>query len=86
MGEPDHLMLAKQMCQRRQCQVLHHVIELVQDTWEWNQIELPKDAPQPSARDFACIVALEGGRLLIHGGLDAQERRLDDAWMFDIMT
>ena len=86
MGKPDQLMLAKQMCQRRHCQVLRHVIELVQDTWEWNQVELPKDAQQPSARDFACIVALEGGRLLIHGGLDAQERRLDDAWMFDTMT
>lgn len=29
------------------------------------------------------MVTLDGGRLLIHGGLDAQERRLDDAWLFD---
>lgn len=32
------------------------------------------------------MVALEGGRLLVHGGLDATERRLDDAWMFDTVT
>ena len=28
-------------------------------------------------------MGLEGGRLLVHGGLDAAERRLDDAWVFD---
>ena len=44
------------------------------------------DATQPSARDFACMVALEGGRLLVHGGLDATERRLDDTWIFDTVT
>lgn len=32
------------------------------------------------------MVALEGGRLLVHGGLDATERRLDDAWLFDTVT
>lgn len=58
----------------------------MQDNWEWNHIELQKDAAQPSARDFACMVALEGGRLLVHGGLDATERRLDDAWLFDTVT
>ncbi|DBA80892.1 hypothetical protein WJX77_007438 [Trebouxia sp. C0004] len=56
------------------------------DNWEWHQIEVAKDAPHPSARDFACIVALDGGRLLVHGGLDAAERRLDDAWIFDTVT
>ncbi|KAL3155648.1 hypothetical protein ABBQ32_012681 [Trebouxia sp. C0010 RCD-2024] len=56
------------------------------DNWEWNHIELQKDAAQPSPRDFACMVALEGGRLLVHGGLDATERRLDDTWMFDTVT
>lgn len=58
----------------------------IQDNWEWHRIEVAKDAPQPSARDFACIVALEGGRLLVHGGLDAGERRLDDTWVFDTVT
>ncbi len=57
-----------------------------QDNWEWHQIQVAKDAPHPSARDFACIVALDGGRLLVHGGLDAAERRLDDAWVFDTVT
>lgn len=57
-----------------------------QDNWEWSLVELPQDSAQPSARDFACIVALEGGRLLVHGGLDAAERRLDDSWVFDTVT
>lgn len=68
------------------CSFMQLQLYCVQDNWEWNQMCLPKDAQQPSARDFACIVALDGGRLLIHGGLDAQEKRLDDAWLFDTKT
>ena len=66
--------------------LIDHKGQLLQDNWEWNYIELQKDAAQPSARDFACMVALEGGRLLVHGGLDATERRLDDTWLFDTVT
>ena len=35
------------------------------------------------ARDFCCMVALEGERLLLHGGLDHSEKRLDDTWIYD---
>ena len=35
------------------------------------------------ARDFCCMVALAGERLLLHGGLDHSEKRLDDTWIYD---
>ncbi len=40
----------------------------------------------PPARDFAKLTALPGGRLLLFGGLDGAEKRLDDAWLFDTAT
>ena len=55
----------------------------LQDTWEWTVVDLPKDAPRPSARDFAGMVSLPGDRLLLFGGLDATEKRVDDTWLFD---
>jgi hypothetical protein len=32
------------------------------------------------------MVDLSGGRLLLFGGLDAAEKRLDDTWIFDTVT
>ncbi len=50
-------------------------------------MELAQDAALPSPRDFACMVDLPGGRLmLLFGGLDASEKRLDDTWIFDSLT
>lgn len=57
----------------------------MQDLWEWEKITVESLAIPP-ARDFACLIALPGGRLLLHGGLDTQERRLDDTWIFHITT
>ena len=58
----------------------------MQDAWEWSTVELAPDAPRPSPRDFAGMVDLPGGRLLLFGGLDASEKRLDDTWVFDSAT
>ncbi len=41
---------------------------------------------RPPARDFARLAPLPGSRLLLFGGLDASEKRLDDAWLFDAHT
>jgi Galactose oxidase, central domain len=49
-------------------------------------VELGGGGVRPSARDFAKLAALPGGRLLLFGGLDAAEKRLDDAWLFDAAT
>ena len=57
-----------------------------QDTWEWSLVELEEDAPRPSPRDFAGMVDLPKGRLLLFGGLEASEKRLDDTWVFDSIT
>lgn len=55
---------------------------VLQNSWEWSQVpSLP--GSHPSARDFARMTALPGGIILLFGGLDANERRLDDAWVFD---
>lgn len=56
--------------------------EAPQDSWEWSQVA-PAPGARPSARDFARLAALPGGSILLFGGLDASERRLDDAWVFD---
>ncbi len=55
----------------------------LQDTWQWSQLPPRRDQPAPVARDFCCMVALEGERLLLHGGLDHSEKRLDDTWIYD---
>ncbi len=49
-------------------------------------MELLQNAVRPSPRDFASMVDLPGGKLLLFGGLDASEKRLDDTWMFDSIT
>ena len=61
-------------------------IVLEQDTWEWSLVELAQDALRPSPRDFAGMVDLPRGRLLLFGGLDVAEKRLDDTWIFDTVT
>ena len=56
-----------------------------QDTWEWSRLSGDEpDAPRPCPRDRASLVALGSGRLLLVGGADAMNRRLDDAWVFDL--
>lgn len=57
-----------------------------QDTWEWAPVELQQNAVRPSPRDFAAMVDLPSGKLLLFGGLDASEKRLDDTWIFDTIT
>lgn len=56
------------------------------DTWEWTPVEMAEDVPQPSARSFAAMCALPGSQLLLFGGLEQPERRLDDTWLFDTTT
>lgn len=58
----------------------------MQDTWEWTPVEMAEDVPQPSARSFAAMCALPGSQLLLFGGLEQPERRLDDTWLFDTTT
>lgn len=52
-----------------------------QDMWAWSRVEAL--GPQPAPRDFAGLVDLPDGRLLLFGGLDTAEKRLDDTWIFD---
>ncbi|KAK9813645.1 hypothetical protein WJX73_001345 [Symbiochloris irregularis] len=56
------------------------------DVWEWIPLQLPPDSPCPSARSFACLAPLPNNQLLLFGGLDAAERRLDDSWVLDLTT
>ena len=55
----------------------------MQDSWQWAHVEPDGSGLRPPARDFARLAPLPGGRLLLFGGLDAAEKRLDDAWVFD---
>lgn len=59
----------------------------VQDTWEWTRLsgEAPEQ-PQPCPRDRAAMVAVGATKLLVVGGADSMNRRLDDAWLFDLET
>ena len=52
-----------------------------QDMWAWSKVEAR--GAQPAPRDFAGLVDLPDGRLLLFGGLDTAEKRLDDTWVFD---
>ena len=42
------------------------------------------DAPAPCPRDRAALVPLSPRALLLYGGADSLNRRLDDAWVFDL--
>lgn len=57
--------------------------EDVQESWSWEKVEGQKGSKHPAPRDFACMLALDGNRLLLFGGLDSSDRRLDDVWVFD---
>ncbi|KAI3436230.1 hypothetical protein D9Q98_002284 [Chlorella vulgaris] len=55
------------------------------DTWEWSRLSGDSpDAPQPCPRDRAAMAAIGNGKLLVVGGADSTNRRLDDAWLFDL--
>lgn len=56
------------------------------DSWEWARADVAPDAPAPCPRDRAAMAALPSGRLLVYGGADSQNKRLDDAWTFDPET
>ena len=65
---------------------IHHRPRQDTDTWEWQRLsgEAP-EAPQPCPRDRASMAAVGGGgQLLVVGGADSMNRRLDDAWLFDL--
>ena len=57
----------------------------MQDTWEWSRLsgDAP-DSPQPCPRDRAAMAAISPSKLLLVGGADSMNRRLDDAWIFDL--
>ena len=56
----------------------------LQDTWEWGRVETAPDAPQPCPRDRASLLPIGPSRLLLYGGADAMNRRLDDIWIMDL--
>jgi Galactose oxidase, central domain len=56
------------------------------DTWQWERKDASVDHPAPSPRDRSSIVPLDGHRLLIYGGADATNKRLDDVWIYDLNT
>lgn len=45
---------------------------------------MPPDAPAPCPRDRSSLLALGPTRLLLYGGADAMNRRLDDLWVMDL--
>ncbi len=55
------------------------------DSWQWSRVsgEAP-EAPAPCPRDRAAMCAVGDSRLLVVGGADSMNRRLDDAWLFDL--
>ncbi|KAG7669580.1 hypothetical protein Ndes2526B_g05921 [Nannochloris sp. 'desiccata'] len=56
------------------------------DTWQWERKDASPDHPAPNPRDRSSIVPLDDHRLLIYGGADASNRRLDDVWIYDLNT
>jgi hypothetical protein len=57
--------------------------------WVWTRLHAGSGsaaATAPVPRDFSALAPLPDGRLLLVGGLDAADRRLDDAWVFDPST
>ncbi|KDD76383.1 hypothetical protein H632_c247p0, partial [Helicosporidium sp. ATCC 50920] len=71
----------------RQQSKIHHFGDLWRldtDSWEWHRVEFSPDAPAPCPRDRASLVALDDSRLLLSGGADAGNRRLDDLWTFSL--
>lgn len=56
------------------------------DTWQWERKDACPDHPAPSPRDRSSIIPLGDHRLLIYGGTDATNKRLDDVWIYDLNT
>ena len=54
------------------------------ETWQWHRMDAPPESPTPSSRDRSSMVPIDDHRLLIYGGADAANRRLDDAWVYDL--
>ncbi|KAI7835438.1 hypothetical protein COHA_010667 [Chlorella ohadii] len=55
------------------------------DTWEWSRLSGDSpEQPAPCPRDRASMVAVGPSRLLLVGGADSLNRRLDDCWVFDL--
>ena len=46
----------------------------------------PPDHAAPCPRDRAAMAAVGPSLLLVYGGADAGNKRLDDAWLFDLGT
>ena len=65
---------------------LRALSSVVQDNWEWTQVHVQPGSPQPVPRDFLGMVHLPGHGVLLFGGLDGAEKRLDDTWIFDCET
>ena len=49
-------------------------------------MQVPPSSGCPCPRSFAALAALPKHQLLLFGGLDGSERRLDDTWIFDTVT
>jgi len=55
------------------------------DTWEWSRLSGDSpEQPAPCPRDRASMMAVGPSRLLLVGGADSLNRRLDDCWVFDL--
>ncbi|PRW60075.1 rab9 effector with kelch motifs [Chlorella sorokiniana] len=55
------------------------------DTWEWSRLSGDSpEQPAPCPRDRASMVAVSPSKLLLVGGADSLNRRLDDCWLFDL--
>eukprot|EP00887_Chlorella_sp_A99_P006672 scaffold3.g6672.t1 len=68
---------------------LHHFHDLWclnTDSWEWSRLDFSPEAPHPSPRDRASMAVVGDSKLLVYGGADSTNKRLDDAWVFDLQA
>jgi hypothetical protein len=73
------------MLESRRLHAFNDLWALDTASWEWARCEAAPDAPAPCARDRAAMAAVAGGAgLLVYGGADAANRRLDDCWLYDL--
>lgn len=75
----------------RSCCAVTHLLApplcvVLQNTWQWHRQDAAPEGPLPVARDRAALVAMGKDTLVLFGGADAMNRRLDDVWTYDLIA
>ena len=58
-------------------------IILLQDNWEWKELQVDEDC-RPPRRDLAAMIHIGGDIILLFGGRSDTGKALNDLWLFDI--